>query len=846
MRNIRTILRRDLGAYFTSPIGYIFIMVFITISVGLYITSFFTFPVADMRSYFGNLPLLMCVFIPAVTMRVWAEERKENTWEMLLTFPMKSWELVIGKFLATFIFFLITLAGTLTVPIMLAVLGNPDPGAIVGGYLGTILLGAFFLSIGIFFSGFCRDQIVAFVITLLVCFMVFLLGTDFIATYLDGYIPGLGTLLGTLVGMIDHYNTFTRGVLELADVLYFVAWTVLFLLLNVLFIEGRNRPGSRLTFATAVTLCVGIGLTFNWLVYDQSLKRFDMTEDQVYTVAPATKQILGQLQSPVNVKVYITPKSDMPTALKSLEQDITDKLADLHAASGGKLEFTPVYLKAANVLASQDDMLNPDKEKKEGDKDEAEVIEKRMLDKGVQPFMVQAMVDEELTQKPIYSSIGISYRDNKEEILPRVMPENIPELEYQLVNTIYKMTRETPPNIALVAPMESVNISPQMRQIYMQLGQPIPQQDDPYEYLQAILEHEKYKVERVQLTEDSPLPDQYDTLVVVNPRELNERQKWEINRALVSGKSVVLAVQEYAWDYQTTQTGRLNLTKQDQNPQINDLLQKYGLGVSKDILMDVNQVALTIRSNSNPLAALMGGGDTIKLPMQMLINNETMNPDSPITNRLPAIFYLWGTAVELDNDALAKDGLDAKVIASTTDRAWEAPADQPLNQQSIEEPAEGQSYPVMAKITGTFPDAFKDQERPAWPPPQPSPGMPPPPPPKEEGPATPVTPAPSQMILMGCSQMFNKNFLQAGNLDLFLNCVDAVTLGDEIVNIRGKKPIDRMIEKPTDRQRAFWRFVNYALVNIMVAAAGITVWAVRKRGRDAYTMSHNAAQQKAA
>ncbi|HOH50868.1 MAG TPA: ABC transporter permease, partial [Candidatus Hydrogenedentes bacterium] len=123
MRNIIAILRRDLGAYFTSPIGYIFMMVFITISVGLYITSFFVFPVADMRPYFENLPLLLCVFIPAVTMRIWAEERKENTWEMLLTFPMQAWELVMGKFFAALVFYVVTLAATFTVPAMLFSLG---------------------------------------------------------------------------------------------------------------------------------------------------------------------------------------------------------------------------------------------------------------------------------------------------------------------------------------------------------------------------------------------------------------------------------------------------------------------------------------------------------------------------------------------------------------------------------------------------------------------------------------------------------------------------------------------------------------------------------------------------
>ena len=115
MSNVFTIMRRDLTAYFMSPIGYIFMMVFITLSVGLYITTFFTYPVADMRPYFDNLPLFFCVFIPAVTMRIWAEERKENTWEMLLTFPMQAWQLVIGKFLAALIFFCLTLFGTVRV-----------------------------------------------------------------------------------------------------------------------------------------------------------------------------------------------------------------------------------------------------------------------------------------------------------------------------------------------------------------------------------------------------------------------------------------------------------------------------------------------------------------------------------------------------------------------------------------------------------------------------------------------------------------------------------------------------------------------------------------------------------
>ena len=216
MKNIKTIVSRDLGAYFTSPVGYIFIIVFLAMSVGIFMTSFFTFPMADMRNFFANLPIILCVFIPAVTMRVWAEERKENTWELLLTFPMRARELVLGKYFATLAFYLITLAATFTVPLMLAVLGNPDGGMIIGGYLGAALLGAMFLSMGLFFSGFCKDQIVAFVVTLLACFAVFLVGTNFIAGYIDGFFPGLGSALSQMAGLIDHYNAFIRGVVEVA------------------------------------------------------------------------------------------------------------------------------------------------------------------------------------------------------------------------------------------------------------------------------------------------------------------------------------------------------------------------------------------------------------------------------------------------------------------------------------------------------------------------------------------------------------------------------------------------------------------------------------------------------
>ena len=831
MRNVVSILRRDLGAYFTSPIGYIFIMVFVTMSVGLYVTSFFVFPVADMRPYFENLPLLLCIFIPAVTMRIWAEERKENTWEMLLTFPMQAWELTIGKFLAALVFYLITLAATFTVPMMLFSLGTPDKGVILSGYFGTLLMGACFLALGILFSGFFKDQIVAFVITLLTCFLFFLLGTDFIASYIDGRIAGLGSLLSDIFGVFTHYQPLVRGVIDVADVLFFVVWAGLFLTLNVIFIDGRNRPKARMMFAAITVMCLVIGMLFNYLMSGASIKRFDMTEDKIHTISPSTRTILAEADSEIEVRLYVTPRDKMPTAMRNIERDITDKLEELRLASRGRLNYAPVYLEAANVIATEDDFnRDPDSE------NEDEAIERRMLDKGVQPFNVRAMTQDEVSSKLVYCSIGIGYKDRTEEIIPQIIPDTLPDLEYQLVNTIYKLTRDRKPTVALVAPKEAISIDPQMRQMLMQMGQQIPESEDPYIYLEQVLQMEKYDVQRVELTKESPLPDEYDTLVVVNPRSLNDRQRWEINRALHSGKSVVLAVQKYEWDYQATREGN-RVSRRDENPEINPLLEHYGLGVSSDVLMDINHVTLNVQSQGGGVfGALMG--QPFNLPTHILINNTSMNQDNSITNRLAAILYLWGTALDMDEAKLQELGIETNVLMRTSDSAWSVGESAPLTQSSFEPPASGQSFPLMILAQGQFPDAFADSERPAWPQPQQQPGMPPPPPEEDnEPPAPAVTPAPGKLVLMGCSQMFRKNFLQAANLDLFLNSVDAITLSEHLVNVRGTKPIDRIISRPSDRQRAMWQLANYGLANVIIAGIGLGFFFLRRRARNSYTVA---------
>lgn len=240
MSNVTTVMRREFAAYFNSPIAYIFIIVFLALTCGLFMTSFFLQGLAEMRGYFGILPLFLSIFIPAVTMRLWAEDRRSGTFELLMTLPMGASRVMLGKYLAALAFYVVALLGTLPIPITLALLGSPDGGAIAGGYIGALLLGALYMSVGIFVSGLLRDQITAFILGVLACFFLFLVGDPGIAATIDGWLPGVGTFLQGSLGMLPHYEALLRGVIDLGNLAYFLTLTGVFLALNTLWLEGRK------------------------------------------------------------------------------------------------------------------------------------------------------------------------------------------------------------------------------------------------------------------------------------------------------------------------------------------------------------------------------------------------------------------------------------------------------------------------------------------------------------------------------------------------------------------------------------------------------------------------------
>ena len=242
LRGVTVIAGRELGNYFDSKIAYVYTIAFVVMANSIFMNEFFLTGTVDMTGFFDLMPLLLPVFLPAVTMRLWAEERKQRTIEMLLTMPIRPIQAVLGKYVAALLLYALFLVGSLPIVIMLAALGEPDLGLIAGGYLGLVGFGAMFLALGMFLSSLSSDQIVAFITTTLVGFLFVLSGNDRVVAVIDGLFPALslGTWLYEAFSVMPHYSAFVRGVVGLPAVVYFSGLSALFLRINAIVLE-RHR-----------------------------------------------------------------------------------------------------------------------------------------------------------------------------------------------------------------------------------------------------------------------------------------------------------------------------------------------------------------------------------------------------------------------------------------------------------------------------------------------------------------------------------------------------------------------------------------------------------------------------
>jgi len=238
MSRIRTVAARELRAYFNSPIAYVFLLAFAGAALFTFFTleGFFSRGRADLRGLFEAIPVLMLMLVPALTMRLWSEEEKQGTLELLLTFPARDHELVAGKFLASLSLLAVGLVLTFGLAFTAAALGNLDWGPAAGGYVGAILLGAAYLAVGQFVSATTENQILSFILSLVVCLALFGLGTEAVAGLFSDRVGGVLRALGTG----SRFESIARGVIDLRDVLYYLSLTGFFLGMSIAALRAKR------------------------------------------------------------------------------------------------------------------------------------------------------------------------------------------------------------------------------------------------------------------------------------------------------------------------------------------------------------------------------------------------------------------------------------------------------------------------------------------------------------------------------------------------------------------------------------------------------------------------------
>jgi ABC-2 type transport system permease protein len=424
VRQARAIARKELSAYFGSPVALIFVGVFLvaTLASFFWVEAFFARNIADVRPLFRSMPVLMILLVGALTMRQWSEEQREGTMEVLLTLPVRRASLVMGKFAAVLALVALALGLTFFVPITVSALGNLDWGPVLGGYLAALLVAAAYAAIGLFVSSRTDNQIVSLIVTVLLCGALYAVGTP-VVTHLAG--SGAGEVLRA-IGTGSRFESIERGVIDLRDLLYYLSLTALFLALNVVSLDGKRwsvGPHTARYRRNAVLRVVLVGANLaamnGWLFSIHAL-RVDLTAGREYSLSPATRDLIGSLSEPLLMRGYISDETH--PLLAPLVPAIRDMLREYEIASRGRI--------TGEVVDPRDD---------EALEEEANQVY------GIRPVPFRISGRYEDTVINSYFDILIRYGDQSGVLsfqdLIEVRPASGGQVEVKLRNLEYDLTR---------------------------------------------------------------------------------------------------------------------------------------------------------------------------------------------------------------------------------------------------------------------------------------------------------------------------------------------------------------------------------------------------------------------
>jgi ABC-type uncharacterized transport system involved in gliding motility auxiliary subunit/ABC-type transport system involved in multi-copper enzyme maturation permease subunit len=529
MRRVWTVARRELKALFDHPTAYVLLVVFLGINAFLFFRQIFLGGSASLRPMLDLLPWVLLFFVPAVTMRTVAEDSRNGVLEVVLAQPVTELELVAGKYLGSVLFLWIALALTIPIPLALSLGAGLQWGPIVAQYIGSALLAAGLAGVGLWASSIAASQVTAFIIAVLVMFLLVLVGLN---PLLVGLPPGLGAIAARL-GVLSHFDSIGRGVIDLRDIIYFLSLAGVFLALAYGALSRRKLApagGAARRLRLGVGLLVGILIVVN-LLGSYIRGRWDLTPGKAYTLSPATEHLVSGLDDIVTIKLFAS--KELPTEAALLRRDVDDLLHDLRAAGGGKVRI--VQRDPAEDPATQRDAQSL----------------------GIQPVQFNVIGQAELQVKEGYLGIAVQHADGSEAI-PFISGTD--DLEYRLASAIRSLTRTKKPVVGIV--------------------DAAPQPEGGFGSLQQELS-KTYEVRPISPADSGPVAPDVTVLVLAgNPDSLGSQQ---LNRLTAffdrGGSALVLA-------------GGMQLSPQmpmamPRPVGWNAALQRFGVSIRSDMVYDL-------------------------------------------------------------------------------------------------------------------------------------------------------------------------------------------------------------------------------------------------------------------
>jgi ABC-2 type transport system permease protein len=810
-----SVCKKELRQFFSSLTGYIAIVVFLVVN-GLMLFVFrdniFDYGYATLDRFFGLAPWVLLLLIPAITMRSFSDEFKTGTFELLQTRPLTRWQIVTGKYLGSLIVVIIALLPTLVYFISIQRLSSDagiDTGAAMGAYIGLFFLAAVFTAIGICSSSFTTNSVVAFIISLIACALIYY-GFDAISK-----LPALENGMDYYVAMagIDfHYKSISRGVVDTRDVIYFLSVIFLFLMITDRnLIKGKTKKAVNKIFASKlgwlVLLVLLLGVNFLAATFHS---RLDLTQEKRYTLSKTTRSLVKGLNEQLEIDVFL--KGEFPAGFRKLANSTREFLGLLKEANSSKLHF--------RFISPQDEV--PGTQMLWGDS---------LQNMGALPINLTVQAKAGQSMNIIFPVAIMRYKGKQSMInlFPGASREisqtqiNSAEsmMEYQFTSTIDKLTAEKTPAIAYA----TGNGEPTDARV-MDIEQTLSQD---------------YFFKAFDIT-TGPIPQQADVLMIVKPTlKFTDDEKLRIDQFLMQGGRLLCFIDRLYDDDDSLARGKTEIIAYDRDLDLTDMFFRYGVRINTDLVMD-------LRSDFRPIVA----GGTAENPQLEYLPWNYFPLLQPPANLRQSIGYVTARYVN-SVDTIEVEGVKKTVLlaSSPNSRTIGTPALISLNENKTvpqDEKFRQNAIPVAMMLEGSFTSFFNNRLGKAKLDSMSASGLPFIPSIKD-----------GKMIVVGDGDMvFNevdreagplpmgwnrytfserqrqtengKYFIPAANREFLKNCIEYLVSDPSIGQIRNKEIVLRLLDsKKVREQRSMWQFINIGLPLLLVLLFGWIYQQLRKR-----------------